>query len=189
MGIKRSIYPLVSLLLANLLLSCATIEHYKIVDQELDVNLRTYPGGTIIKITKQKDLPNAFGKADLWGGKVDEGFIELKYFGEVDENKFALGLKEVSIVSNETSMSRYGGSVSTVNITTNKDHLGNYYTTGVVTSIKSPESRTYVLPPDYYDFVWDLSKGNIFSIEGYSIQFIHFDQQQLMFQISRENEK
>ena len=178
---KRYSYLLMFFLI--FMVNCATIEYYRFVDQELNANLKTYPGGTIIKISKQKDLPNAFGKADLWGGKIDEGFIELKYFGEVDKNKFALGLKEVSILSNETSMSRYGGGMSTVNATTTKDNLGNYYTTGVVTSIKSPESRTYVLPPDYYDFIWDLSKEDIFFIEGYIIQFISFDQQQLTFKL------
>ena len=185
---RRSVYFVAISFMSLGFFSCATIEHYRIVNQELDVSLKTHPGGTIIKIVKQKDLPNAFGKADLWGGKVDEGFIELKYLGEVDENKFALGLKEVSIVSNETSMSRYGSGISTLNVTTNKDHLGNYYTTGVVTSIKSPESRTYVLPPDFYDFIWDLSKGDTFFIEGYVIQFITFNQHQLTFQLSKENE-
>jgi hypothetical protein len=163
-------------------------EEYRIVVQKLEKNLKTYTSGTIVRINKQRDLLNAFGKPDIFRGKIDEGFIELKYLGKIDESNFALGIKEVTIESNETTMSRYGKSSGIVNLSTVQDFAGRYITTGNVYIQNKPEAKTYILPPDYSDFIWNNSVGNEFEIEGYKIKFNSFDSNTITFIISKQKE-
>jgi hypothetical protein len=176
----------ISILLGVALLAgCASLKEYRVASQPLDIGLKTYPGGTIIKITKQRDLPNTMGKASLFGGKVDQGFIEVKYLGKIDSTRFALGIKEVTIESNETTVSRRAKDTASIDMSTSQDYTGRYETTGTITYNKRPETRTYVLPPDYHDFTWDLSKGKTFEIEGYAIAFASFDDSMITFTITK----
>jgi len=41
----------------------------------------TTPGGELARIQKQRPLPNAFGFGDIFGRKVDTGFVQFIYFG------------------------------------------------------------------------------------------------------------
>ena len=46
--------------------SCTTIQEYENLTQETDVLLSTSVNGVIFKIQKEKDLPNAYGKKDIF---------------------------------------------------------------------------------------------------------------------------
>ena len=52
--------------------------------QSSATELNTHIGGQVFKIDRSTDLPNAFGKADIFGGKVNRGYTELRYQGTRD---------------------------------------------------------------------------------------------------------
>lgn len=60
----------------------------------------------IFRLNKTGDLPNAFGGRDIWGGKVDKGFAEMK-LGGIDGTILMLGITEIDKQSSETVMDRY----------------------------------------------------------------------------------
>ncbi len=70
------------------------------------------------RVTKQVDLPNTFGKSTIFGEKVDAGYTELRFISLTEEGQTIFRLTDVDIDSNETTMSRYTPSTTTVNSNT-----------------------------------------------------------------------
>ena len=95
--------------MALLMAGCAQIKTYEQVEQTKNAQLYTHLGGTVVKVQKTSDLPNIYGKADIWGGKVDEGFTELRYEGLNDDGTVTLSVSEISVLTNEDVFSRYVG--------------------------------------------------------------------------------
>ena len=92
-----------------LLASCATIQNYRNLDQQSGQPLTVSVGGTIFRLSRTSDLPNVAGKADLFGGKIDRGFAELKFYGVNDKGEVLLSVAEINKTSSDTTMDRYGG--------------------------------------------------------------------------------
>ncbi len=95
-------------LITTLLLipACGTIRSHRQVDQPLGPQLTTGVGGTVFRLNKMSDLPNAFGGRDIYGGKVDRGFAEMKLVG-IEDQTLVLDVVDVSRQSSETTMDRY----------------------------------------------------------------------------------
>jgi hypothetical protein len=98
-----------TLLLTFSLVACSTIQTYRSLDQTAGQQLTASVGGTIFRLNRSSDLPNAFGKADLYGGKVDRGYAELKFLGVNDKGELLLAVTDMNKSSSETTMDRYGG--------------------------------------------------------------------------------
>ena len=109
---------LLAIVIAMSLVACGTISTYRKLDQPAGQQLTTSVGGTIFRLNRVSDLPNAFGKADLYGGKVDRGFAELKFLGVNDKGEVLLSVNDVNRSSSETTMDRYGARL-TVQVQTN----------------------------------------------------------------------
>ena len=95
-----------ALLLMALLLGCATIRTHREFEQPLGSPLVASVGSTIFRLNKLGDLPNAFGGRDIWGGKVDRGFAEIKLVS-IEDTTLVLDVIDVSHQSVETVMDRY----------------------------------------------------------------------------------
>jgi hypothetical protein len=97
-----------SLLLAALIFTaaCGAIRLHRQVDQPLGPQLTSGIGGTLFRLNKLGDLPNAYGGRDIWGGKVDRGFAEMKLVG-IEDQMLILDVVDVSRQSAETTMDRY----------------------------------------------------------------------------------
>ena len=63
----------ISVLINVVLSGCGTIRSHRHLEQPLGTSLTTGIGGTIFRLNKTGDLPNAFGGRDIWGGKIDKG--------------------------------------------------------------------------------------------------------------------
>lgn len=96
------------LFLAGCLSGCGTtIQNYRILEQS-PVQLHTASvGSTIFRLNRQTDLPNAFGKSDVFGGKVDRGYAELKFHGLTEKGELILSVNDIQKSSTETTMDRY----------------------------------------------------------------------------------
>ena len=96
-----------SLIAASLFTAaCGTIRSHRLLEQPLGPQLTTGIGGIVFRLNKQGDLPNAYGGRDIWGGKVDKGFAEMKLVG-VENQTIILDVVDISRQSSETVMDRY----------------------------------------------------------------------------------
>jgi len=94
------------LIIGVLILSGCVRSQLKSVEQPINTPLSTGIGGTIFRLNKTGDLPNAFGGRDVFGGKVDKGYAELKLVG-ISGNVLTLESTDVSKTSTESTMTRY----------------------------------------------------------------------------------
>jgi hypothetical protein len=95
------------LIVASLSMSgCGTIRSHRNLEQPTSSVLTTGIGGTVFRLNKTGDLPNAFGGRDIWGGKIDKGFAEMKLAG-IDGTVLILEITEINRQSSETVMDRY----------------------------------------------------------------------------------
>ena len=78
------------LVVAALALSgCAgtPVQHYEKLSHGFEQVHSTYIGGAVFRIHRSSDLPNAFNEADVFGGKVERGFTELRFAGLSPDGK------------------------------------------------------------------------------------------------------
>lgn len=85
---------------------CAQILTHRQLEQPVGAALTSGIGGTLFRLNKVGDLPNAFGGRDIWGGKVDKGFAEMKLAG-IEGQTLMLEVIDVNRQSSETTMDRY----------------------------------------------------------------------------------
>ncbi len=112
-------------------------------------------GDTLITIDKYRNLENALGKADVFGRKTKEGRIEVRFAGMEKDGSVVLYRRDISILTNETTMSRSGLYTSTTNST---DRFNADVTTqgNVVTvkgDIKSSSNTMTSMPKEDYHVV------------------------------------
>ena len=88
------------------LCGCGTIRTHRNFEESSGKVLSTSVGGTVFRLNKTGDLPNAFGGRDIWGGKVDKGFAEVKLLG-IEGSVLVLEITDVNKQSSETTMDRY----------------------------------------------------------------------------------
>jgi hypothetical protein len=133
---------------AVILAGCGTIKNYEQLAQPTGKDLETYVGGSIFKVNRSRDLPNAFGRADLFGGKVFAGYTELRYQGVTDDGRVILRITELETHSTETTMSRYGQSSGS--FSGYSDPSGNVH--GNVTVHNPLQGSTEIMTPFGYSF-------------------------------------
>jgi uncharacterized protein YceK len=144
----------VFIILLLLLSGCKTIREYERIDKQQTNQYVSYIGGRIFKINKTADLPNALGKADIFGGKVDKGQIDLKFYGYDSNGNLLLSVTYIDFTSTETTMSRYGQ--------TNVSGTTRYHGNTAYTNLRfydPPEGKTEMLPPNTFLFSLDLSES------------------------------
>lgn len=94
--------------LVALLSACgATLQTYRALDQLPNQVNTASIGGTIFRLNRSSDLPNVYGKADVFGGKVDRGHAELKFLGVNEKGELILLVIDDNKSSTETTMDRY----------------------------------------------------------------------------------
>jgi hypothetical protein len=92
--------------IALTLMGCAPIEHKTTVSQNLGQQMVAGPGDMLVHVDHQRNLVNAFGGSDIFGRKTAEGFSEVYFSGVENDGTIVLYRTGVTIVSNETTMSR-----------------------------------------------------------------------------------
>ena len=93
-----------------LLTSCASvtgeIKNYEVIKQKLNTELYSAIGSVVFRLDRSSDLPNVYGGADIYGGKVNNGFSQVVFSG-VENTLLNFTLEDVFIDSTETTMDRY----------------------------------------------------------------------------------
>ena len=99
---------IISLLIVGsiMVIGCGSVRSHRNLEQPVGSSLTTGIGGTIFRLNKTGDLPNAFGGRDIWGGKIDKGFAEMMLAG-IEGTVLTLHVLEINKQSSETVMDRY----------------------------------------------------------------------------------
>lgn len=139
------------------LAACAPIQHAQTILQPIGQPLTVGPGDVVVRVTKQRDLANIFGAADIYGRKTDEGYSELRFAGVERDGTIVLFRKDIEIITNETTMSRspfvssYGSSTTTTTANVAGTSHGNQFSgTGTSRSNTSGSVVTMVPTSDYH---------------------------------------
>jgi hypothetical protein len=168
-------------LATGMLLGCAPVRSYEVVQQSMATTLHVGIGGKLFRIERTSDLPNAFGGADIFGGKVDRGFVELRFVGVANDGRVILRLTDVETRSQETTMSRYGVGHATVTGTTTTTAYGSWTSASGV-YIPPPKGQTVLLPPHTIEFWYDTTMGPLV-IEGIEVTFQEVRPQGIMYRL------
>ena len=86
---------------------CATIESHRDFQQPLEQSLTASIGSSLVRMNRVGDLPNALGGRDIYGGKVDKGYVEVKLLGISDDSELTLSVSDMTKQSTESTMDRY----------------------------------------------------------------------------------
>ncbi len=179
---------LISLLL---LFSCAPIKHYEIMSKKTGIVHTVSIGSELYRIKKERDLPNVFGKADIHGGKIEEGLTELRFMGIADDGKIMFRLTDIDIQSNETVFTRYGANRTTINTNANANvsvygnsAFGSGNANTVITEHDKPEAQITKLP-NTVDFVFD-PKDKYLKLEDITVEVIDATKYSLSYTLHKE---
>jgi hypothetical protein len=154
------------------------IQSYAVAVQPLSKALLASPGLLLLRVNKSSDLPNAFGKADIYGGKVDRGFTEVRLASVQSNSVFTLAIADLEKGSAETTMERYKDSMpvqqadNSINIRTNVTtnvNLGTEQSNVPVTAVKI-----------------DFSTTKFIAVGSHIIHFDGFDGTNLTYRIEKQ---
>ncbi|EHY0954968.1 peptidase [Vibrio cholerae] len=162
------------ILISVLLSGCSQIQHYNHTDVTTNTNLTTSIGGKVFGTTRTKDLPNAFGKADIYGGKVNTGYSELRFQGLTEDNKIIFRFMDVNIHSNENVFTRYGKNTATIS----ENNFGGL----TMVSNSKPEAQISQLPPNTTEFLFPVEQKQL-SISGYNVEIISVTPYSLTYKV------
>jgi len=182
-------------LIFGALSACASIEKSRLAEQPINQPLLAGKGDVVLKVNKQRDLKNAFGNADLFGRKTNEGFSELRFLGVEESGAIVFYRKDVRVMTNETTMSRSG--VSSTFGSSNTTASGSYYGNenyGTVSGRASTNYSSSTLSPTK-DFHAVIPQGTIPIIlkpgdtkvfmEGYVLEVLDVSGGALKYTVSR----
>jgi len=152
---------------------CAPVEMKAAADRPAG---ETYAsaGDVVLKVQRTDNLPNAWGRADLFGRTRDRGFTELRYMGLGPQGMPVFRRRDVEIITNETTMSRTAG-ISTYQA------AGSAFVAGGAGSARYGATGTTIIPatasvtplaPDTVEFPLDLRQGRTVTVGTNGIEVI-----------------
>lgn len=175
--------------------ACASIEKSRLAEQPINQPLLAGKGDVVLKVNKQRDLENAFGNADVFGRKTNEGFSELRFLGVDESGAIVFYRNDVRIMTNETTMSRSGVSSTfgSANTTATGSYNGNE-NSGTVSGSASTNFSSSTLSPSR-DFHAVIPKGKtpivlkpgetMVVMEGYILEVLNVTGGALKYKISK----
>lgn len=186
----------VILLVAAVLISgCATIEHTSNTEQPIGQPKIVGVGDVVLRVNKQRNLENAFGKADLFGRTTNEGFSELRFAGVEKSGEVVLYRKDVRIITNETTMSRTP--ISTTNGSASTNITGNFFNNSnsgnITANARTNYSSTTLMPASDFHVVVPTetipirlsSEETEVPMEGYVVEIIKATPSSLEYKITK----
>lgn len=152
--------------------------------QPVGASLETHIGGQVFKVIRTSPLPNAFGKADIFGRTIDRGSLELRYQGLALDGKVVLRLVEVDVRSNETTMNRNPVGVTSGSASTSLNPGGTSSTTrGTAVTIAGQAGRNEMLPPNATEFSVDIQKKRDLRFGSITVNIIDADETSMKYSL------
>ncbi len=148
-------------------------------------------GDTVIRLNSEKNLPNAFGKSDLFGRTTPTGVTTLVYsglFGEkarflrqdVDIETGATTMNSTPLVIPTTTVTTYSGSYA------GRPYSGSAVTSGapVVVPANTPKASVFERQPIQIEV--ELAKlPQVILVQGYSIKVLSAEAGSVRYSIEK----
>lgn len=139
------------------------IREYRVVVQPVRTGLTASIGSSLFRLNKLSDLPNAYGGRDIYEGKVDRGYAEVKLAGIRDARFVEIVAYDLNINSDETTMTRYAPLVG--GVSQNIEIAGSPEATGVNVTIDTSQESEYVLSGIRIKFLEVRSSSVVYIVE------------------------
>jgi hypothetical protein len=162
---------------------CAQVQQRQQLAEPIGLVMRTPVGGTIATILKDRDLPNAWGRADIHGRKVDAGFTKIIYRGPDSDGSILVEQIDIDLKSNASTLTRppviYTRTQPAV---TSSRESGAVYGSSRTVSIVSPSEQSAVALPSAAQF--SVPKQRSLTLPtGQTVEFIAAERHELIFRI------
>jgi len=131
------------LALIIVMVGCSSIKHKTTLSEPLGEVRIAGVGDVVLKATSEKSLPNAFGKADIFGRTTPTEITKVIFEG-VQEGKVYFSRQSVDIETGATTMNSTPIVVSNDSTTTHTGNIGSLHYSGRSTT----RGPTTVLPPN-----------------------------------------
>ncbi len=154
-------------LLITLTAACASVEQHGVVNRPINAEAFASVGDIVLRVDVQENLPNLFGRADIYGRKRDRGFSEVRFMGLSPNGRSVFRRRDVDIQTNETTMNTMGFGTAVV---TAQPSGGGVVGSGVYTQSPAPNVQT--LPADTFQFELDLSLSRIITVRDRTIEIL-----------------
>jgi len=171
-----------------LLTGCASVQETGNLSQAVNTRLTAGVGDTVLRIAKEKNLPNAFGRADIFGRKTSTGMTTVQSLG-VQDGKAWFKRHSLFVETGATTMN------STPLIVPNS---ATTRTTGMIGAMPYSGTSTTSLPPTIIPahppqpqamddgsllIAVDLGQQKQFTVEGRTITIESADASRLVYMI------
>jgi len=162
---------------------CAQVQQRQQLAEPIGLVMRTPVGGTIATIWKDRDLPNAWGRADIHGRKVDAGFTKIIYRGRESDGSILVEQIDIDLQSNASTLTRppviYTRTQPAV---ASSRESGAVYGSSRTVSIASPSEQSSVALPGAAQF--SVPKQKMLTLpSGHTVEFIAAERHELIFRI------
>jgi len=126
--IKQKYFLIFSLILSGCVSVHKPIRSYRSFQQPLEQTLTASIGSSLLRMNRIGDLPNAYGGRDIYGGKVDKGFVDVKLLAISESLELTMSVHDVAKQTTETTMDRYKDAISvSQNVNNNFNSEGNIF--------------------------------------------------------------
>ena len=191
--------PLVAVILALLLSGCADVqERSHIVGARTGTPLTASVGDTVLRVSREKNLPNIVGKSDILGRTTPTGVETVQYMGARDGKAF-FKRRTVNVETGATTMNSTPVVIPNVATTTHSvsvnvsgsggygygSYSGTSTTVGPPTVIPAHPPAPMVMDEGTLLLSVDLSKKPAqLSVAGKTITVLQADSSRLVYMLS-----
>jgi hypothetical protein len=171
------------IVVASMVAGCAQVQQRQQLAEPVGPVLRTPVGGTIATITKDRDLPNAFGGADIYGRTLDAGFTRVIYRGRAADGSVLI--EQLNVQSNAGTLTRppITNTPTQPAVLSSRERAVAYGTLRTV-SIASPADQVAAMPmPSAAQFSIPKQQRSLTLPTGQTVEFIAAEPHQLLFRI------
>ena len=173
----------ISFLLTLLLSGCGEIKNSSRITQEKKESHVAGVGDAIIEIDTRESLPNAFGKADMFGRTRPTGKIIVSYLGleqgravferiNIRMQSNATTLNSTPLIIPQTSTTYYSGTSNYAGMMPGGNFSGSGVSSGTATTTVPPlvlpptGSETRIISNDHMRYYVDLSSERSIVVDG-----------------------
>ncbi len=156
---------------------CAPVQMHSGTDRAPGVAYAS-TGDILLRVNRTDDLPNIFGRADLYGRQRDRGFSEIRYMGITPSGQPYFRRRDVEIVTNETTMSQMGLRLGTASV----QATGQGAIASGIGMSASP-ATVGALPPDTVEFTVNPAQGSSLTVGDHGIQIADFNSAGIHYRI------
>lgn len=129
--------------LTSLLANCTPVQHSNKIEQATNTELVAGVGDTILNVSKEKNLPNAFGASDILGRKTPTGMTTVQYLG-VHKGKAIFNHRSANIETGATTMNSTPIVLQNTQTTMHSGMVGGTMYSGSSTTSAPPT----IIPPN-----------------------------------------